>query len=360
MKSLFKLQASQYLPITAFALYRDGVMMGTDLEMLVEVQLPIAGLPNDTLIKRDWLKIVMGAQSGPLTYSDGAINGHVLPETDMTANEFPMLQSCDREPVAFFGSLNAKTLKGVALAAGHQDIRYYLNGVFVDAAHRALVGTDGHRMHVAERLDIQPTPACQLGLFQDQPRLSEDDSGFILPIAAIEVLLAGCSDAQAISFRYYSKPKIAVLTYGETTVRTKLIQGCYPDWQKVYTAGTVNKPEKPSSPVTLTLNTGVARKAIQQHMKLAKATDDGSRGFHKNIHFRHRELNGTIRTATEAVSLAGSEEGISLCGPYVIDAFAFIDVGTLQLTANVESGEAVHQVVGRHGNKAVAMSTVRM
>lgn len=359
MKSLFKLKASKYLPITAYALYRDGVLMGTDLEVWVEVPLPIAGLPNDTLIKRDWLKIVMCAEPGPLTYADVAINGHALPETDMTASEFPMLQSCELAPVAFHGSLDAKTLKGVALAVSHQDVRYYLNGVFVDAAQRAIVGTDGHRMHVAELLDIQPTSACQLGLFQDQPRLREDDTGFILPIGAVEVLLAGCLETQKISFYSYAKPNIAVLKYGATTVRTKLIQGCYPDWQKVYKAAPVNHLEKPSSPVTLTLETGVARKAIQKHMKIAKATGDGSRGFYKNIRFRHRELNGTVSMSTDAVLLSGSE-GIGLCGQNVIDALTFIDVARLQLTASIETGEAVHHVFGRHSNKSVAISTVKL
>lgn len=52
----------------------------------------------------------------------------------------------DTEAVAFDLELDA--LDRVLVAAGEHDIRYYLNGVLLDLSRGALVGTDGHRMHM--------------------------------------------------------------------------------------------------------------------------------------------------------------------------------------------------------------------
>lgn len=60
-------------------------------------------------------------------------------------------------------------LKAALLAAGKKDMRYYLNGVHVTKHH--LVGTDGHRMHIAchggdwphDPVTI-PREACELAI----------------------------------------------------------------------------------------------------------------------------------------------------------------------------------------------------
>lgn len=61
----------------------------------------------------------------------------------------PVLDMLPKPPqgdaVSFDLELNA--LDRVLIAAGEQDIRYYLNGVLFDLTNGMLVGTDGHRLH---------------------------------------------------------------------------------------------------------------------------------------------------------------------------------------------------------------------
>lgn len=52
----------------------------------------------------------------------------------------------ETEAVTFDLELDA--LDRVLIAAGEQDIRYYLNGVLFDLSNGVLVGTDGHRLHM--------------------------------------------------------------------------------------------------------------------------------------------------------------------------------------------------------------------
>lgn len=63
---------------------------------------------------------------------------------DMVLDMLPPLP--DTEAVVFDLELDA--LDRVLVATGVHDIRYYLNGVLFDLSNGALVGTDGHRLHM--------------------------------------------------------------------------------------------------------------------------------------------------------------------------------------------------------------------
>lgn len=85
---------------------------------------------------------------------DGLTNGHGIvtpfgktakgPMYELLLDLLPKQPMGD--PVAF--DLDLDALDRVQIAAGRKDIRYYLNGVLFDLTQGALVGTDGHRMHL--------------------------------------------------------------------------------------------------------------------------------------------------------------------------------------------------------------------
>lgn len=73
-------------------------------------------------------------------------------------------------------SIPAGMLRAALMHAGKRDVRYYLNGVHVDAARGCIVATDGHRLFVGRMPEftrpVGPAP-----------------EGFIIPRAELEMAL---------------------------------------------------------------------------------------------------------------------------------------------------------------------------
>jgi DNA polymerase III beta subunit, central domain len=359
MKALFALKASKYLPITAFALYQNGKLTGTDLEAWVEQPIEIVGLPNDVLIKRDWLKAVIAATGPALRFHDGSINGIPLPVTDMTAAEFPKPRARTVHDISFSGRLNADVLKGVARAAAADDVRYYLNGVFIDAEHNSLVATDGHRMHALRDIEMIIAQPIQKQLFAGQGRHQNPGrDGCIIPIAAINLILA-CSnpDNKVIDFSYSADTRFVVMSCGSTTVGSKTIDGQFPDWQRIVPVAALAVQPAPGEITGLkgvTLDTAAATKAIVSHMKIGKATESRNRDeYYKHVKFMNGRLNGMANTATDSVVVTGIEY-IGLHGEYVLDAFKFLDASEVHFSA----ADADSSIVCHLGQKIVVIMRV--
>ena len=361
MKALFAIETFKHLPITGFALYRNGTLTGTDLEAWVEQPVAIEGLPDNVLVKRDWLKAVIAATGPTLRYHDGSINGATLPVVDMTAAEFPMPTAHAGHDITFSGHLKADALKGVARAAGDQDVRYYLNGVFIDAEHKSLVASDGHRMHVLRDIEMITAHPIQKQLFTGQHRHQNPGrDGCIIPIAAVKLVLA-CSHSanDAIDFSYSANAKFITMKCGSTTVRSKTIDGQFPDWPRfvpVEALGVQSVPTEITELKGVTLDTAAATKAIVSHMKIGKATESGKRNdYYKHIKFMNRRLNGMANTATDSVVVTGIE-CIGLNGEYVLDAFKFLDASAVHFSAT----DAVSSIVSCLGQKIVVIVPLRV
>lgn len=110
-------------------------------------------------------------------------------------------------------------LHGVAFAQSSEETRYYLNGVYLHAPDEGLraVATDGHRL---ARYDATA------------PNTIPDFAGIILPRKAVTEIakLAADHDGEvdiALSER------MASFGFRETTLTTKLVDGTFPDYQRV-------------------------------------------------------------------------------------------------------------------------------
>lgn len=105
------------------------------------------------------------------------------------------------------------------------NLRYYICGLAVDAKNSALVTTDGHRMSV---MQCSGWPER----LHDRVR--------IVPTKALLLAIMACKESrtQNIKFGFIGEGSAekAVFSVGPITIVSKLIDGTYPDWQRVVPA----------------------------------------------------------------------------------------------------------------------------
>lgn len=109
--------------------------------------------------------------------------------------------------------------KGVALAAGQQDIRYYLNGMLIEQAKDGLylVATDGHRMHAMRVRQDAPLPS---------------GAQVIIPNAAIAKVKPSRHMA-TIVVEVADDMRSGSLAYFGDIFPFTAEEGRYPDWRRV-------------------------------------------------------------------------------------------------------------------------------
>lgn len=106
-------------------------------------------------------------------------------------------------------SIPTNLLRAVMLASANKDIRYYLNGVFIECGDDAviLVATDGHRLHAGHVSVADPVRAGQ---------------SWIVPIDALKKALTGYR-AATIDL---DNARVGNVTYTP-------VDGRFPDWRRV-------------------------------------------------------------------------------------------------------------------------------
>lgn len=163
----------------------------------------------------------------------------------LPAKDFPTLGDT---PSTLSLRVDAKGLRDVIadtqFAMAHQDIRYYLNGLLLEFSEAGLraVATDGHRMALA---DLE----CSTGL--------EELRQVIVPrkgVAEIVRLLADGVDEVEMQVG----PAHLKVRTAERTITTKLIDGKFPDYQRVIPA----KSDKIVTGDREMLRQGLARTSI--------------------------------------------------------------------------------------------------
>ena len=169
--------------------------------------------------------------------------------------KFPTLPPSDFVKLAIDGDTNdfeihttamLRLLNKVRFAISTEETRYYLNGVFFhvcvegDKNKFRAVATDGHRLSC---VDTDVPDSCK-GL----------EEGVIIPrqaIAVLDKLVVGVDDSV-----YFSATKnMASIRVGQTCITTKLIDGKFPDYNRVI-------PQ--SNKIKLSLNNAVFKDAVDR------------------------------------------------------------------------------------------------
>ena len=141
-----------------------------------------------------------------------------------------------------YAQLNA--IKAVSHLSATKDIRFYLNGIFVEATktHTTLVATDGHVLGVYKNEEENEIP-------------ENIKYEFILPNDALKNLKVSRIKGELVFFEFepdeHSKVNTVIIKSLSITLTTQTIDAKFPDWRRVIPRETTNEighynPELPA------------------------------------------------------------------------------------------------------------------
>ncbi len=221
------------LPILSNVLMeKDGeklTLLATDIEIQITTHAPTAGTEKVALTVgarklQDILRSLPDAAELSLTFDDKRLqlkagksrfNLQTLP-----AEDFPRMSAADNQSSQLvISQKQMKRLLGlVQYGMAQQDIRYYLNGLLLVAKGSELrvVATDGHRLaYASETLAVLPTPI-----------------EVILPRKTVLELSRQLTDNDE-PLQITLTPTQARFSFGSIELVSKLIDGKFPDYERV-------------------------------------------------------------------------------------------------------------------------------
>ena len=317
----------QTLPILSYALMRQGdngiTLTGTDLEVEVVVKVSGQEAPSASMtiparklldicralpekssihIKKEGDKAVLRAGKSRFTLL-------TLPPDD-----FPSIETTQWELEL---KLPQKEIKGLLerthFCMAQQDVRYYLNGLLLEFEGKRLraVATDGHRMAISE---------------MDVPRDSKDLRQMIIPRKGVHEIIRLLDDAEDdIELRVGTNHLQAQTN--RLTFTTKLIDGRFPDYNKVIPAEQTKK---------IKLDRETFREAMNRAAILSNEKYRGVRLSLSKQNLGITAHNPEQEEAHEEVPIEYNDEAmeIGFNVNYVIEAVSAISTDDITLTLN--------------------------
>lgn len=283
-------------------------VVGSDLELELSARLPVAvteagsgtvparklidicrNLPagSEVVLRRDQARLIL--QCGRSRYVLAGLEPTDYPRLAGEAVEWRV-----ELPQQAIGALLGQTQFAMAL----QDVRYYLNGLLLHFHHGSLraIATDGHRLAYSEwAIGTEAPTTLQLIV----PRKAVMEWSRLLNEEDATVLLEG------------STQMLAVHLPGQT-LRTKLIDGRFPDYQNVIPA---------SSGQRLELEREELREAVQRAAVLANEKHRGVRLKIERDRLTLEATNTAQEAAEEVIEANYDGEPMEICfnASYVLD-----------------------------------------
>ena len=230
-------EKKQTMPILGNILFRaDGqglLMVGSDLEVEIStrVDYQTSGELNSTLPGRkllDILRSLPGEGDVTIDFSDDKAtiksgkSRFVL--ATLPGSDFPY----DKDDIDYRFKVSANSLDNLinqtAFSMAVQDARHFLNGMFFEVSSDKItvVATDGHRLSMS---------AC------NQINTLDDPVDCIIPrkcITEIKRILTGFKDNKEHLVNFNIKSNHFYFSVDQYLVKSKLIEGNYPDYNKVF------------------------------------------------------------------------------------------------------------------------------
>lgn len=253
----------------------------------------------------------------------------------LPANDFPRMTISEGETRQFsisqkaFRQLIAKTQYSMAA----QDVRYYLNGLLllVEGKELRAVATDGHRLAFAS-VEIEV----------DMPRQE-----LILPrktVLELNRLLVDSEDVLNITLT----PNQVRFAFGSVVLVSKLIDGKFPDYERVV-------------PATLKNHMTVARQTLMQAMsRAAILTNEKFRGVRVVLSENSLKLIAANAEQEEAqeeieVNYTGDPIDVGFNVGYLLDVLNNVHTEEIQWSFNDANSSALITVPGNDRFKYVVM-----
>lgn len=190
-----------------------------------DVTMPVRELAD--LAKRnksDLVSIDAREGSAALDFEGSRASLHSLPSEDFPSFPWDGLDAVTRFEVG--SDMLAEAFGSVAFAISTEETRYYLNGVYMHVTHDGMlrtVATDGHRLARWEWA---------------APEGAHGMPGVIVPRAAVADVLALIGKRKPpLPVQIAMTSSFIVFTCGNVTIQSKLVDGTFPDYQRVTPAG---------------------------------------------------------------------------------------------------------------------------
>ncbi len=218
-------------------------------------------------------------------------------------------------------------LGDVDSAMADQDVRFYLNGALLEITGSSMkaVSTNGHRLYVSSA-DVTSEPG---------------KSQQILPRQAVLLLTRMLTDSDTM-VRMSLSGSFFELQRGDTIIRTRLIDGRYPDYNKVIPA---------DSPLHVEIDRESFCEVLRRVAIVADENNHAVRlSFAKNA-VNISAKNSSSESSEEAVALDYMEEPFELAvnSSYLLDALETLPDSTVELA--MRDGISPVVITGK-GNKS--------
>ena len=271
-------------------------------------------------------------KDGKLTVS--AKNFHANFST-INAEDFPELDSTEsREDFRIKANTLKRILTKTSFCMASQDVRYYLNGLYlvVDSKNITGVATDGHRLALSE---AEHGTEVTESLSQILPRKAVLELSKLLPATDEEVLLN-------IGSSYFG------LESGGLNFSTKLVDGKYPDYQKVFPSGT---PE-PLLIEKESLQTALSRASVLSNEKYRGVRFELSEN---NLKLTANNPEQEVAEETLQVSYKGPSLEIGFNIGYLLDVLSALDSDSIELVFYGQDSSCVAKEPGVDSESYVIM-----
>lgn len=330
------IQRYNSIPILSHVRISRDTMTATDLDIEIKAKIPastakgascldhrvlsaiVGNLPKDTAISITTPEVGKGAT---LAFEGGLYTLNTLPASDFPDADPGKTVTTIKAPDDFLDKL-----RFVSHFISNEETRYYLNGVCIAAGK--LVATDGHRLgYVAAGFEVDAKP--------------------IIPRAAVAAIL-GIGKPSQISF----SDKAMTVDFPGIVLRSKLIDGTYPDYKRVIPAiadkSTVAMVDaKPlASAIKRAMAISYGRRSDEITLALS---EDGRMAIARN-----RLDVGTSREVIPA-SMSGDPVVTAVNGCYTLDTIAAHRGSGTILMQFIDAGSPIRITSEREGYLSILM-----
>ncbi|MDB3990321.1 DNA polymerase III subunit beta [Gammaproteobacteria bacterium] len=238
----------------------------------------------------------------------------------LPANEFPLFEKPDGQQVFNMPQTDlASLLNKTQFAMAQQDVRFYLNGLLLEINPESLnvVGTDGHRL-------------AKTNLAIDKKGINEQSC--IVPRKAIQELTRSLSDNKECKVSLLDNQ--ASFAFSSIVLTTKLIDGTFPDYNRVI-------PSETST--NIILDTNILKPALQRVSILANEKFKGVRIDINKDKITISSENPEQEQAVEEIDVedSGASLSIGFNVSYLIDAVNACKGELVNLGVNDENTSAL-------------------
>lgn len=253
----------------------------------------------------------------------------------LPANDFPTMESLNpKVKIEIEEGVLRRMLDKTAFAMAQQDVRYYLNGLLFQADNTGLrvVATDGHRL-------ASYFHSCQLQL--------QDIYSIIIPFKTVTELRRQLSYVNNTVLVEFSE-RIIRISFQGTVSSSKLIDGRYPEYERVIPAGLMK---------VATTNREILKKALSRAAILSNEKYRGLRVIFESGVLRLIAHNPEQEEAVEEMELNynGETTVIGYNVSYLSDLLGAIDSTEVEVHFNDGNSSSLWRGVGETGEIYVVM-----